>query len=232
MCHANLRRWPLLALALPAVGTGFAALPESWRIACEYDRQALAAGEAWRLWTAHFVHFSARHAGVDLATLFVLCFAIERRCGSRALANRLLWMPPLLSLGLYFAVPELAVYRGASGLCVAFGVLLGLALWRESRQLRLLLILLAVLFAFKSLSEAAGFAPDFAGLDGTARVAWQAHWLGALLAVLFDGCLGRMLLRFIPISNGTRATNRILAAPPPPQIQENRDVVSPVRLLA
>jgi rhomboid family GlyGly-CTERM serine protease len=222
----------LLALALPALGAAFALAPESWSSVLEYSRDALAAGEEWRLWTGHLVHFSTRHAGIDLATLLVFCAAIEKRCGCRVLANRLLWMPPLLSLGLYFTAPELAVYRGASGLCVAFGVMFGLALWRESRRLRPLLLLLAVLFAFKSANEAAGFALDFAGLDGTARVAWQAHWLGVLLALLFDGCLGRMFSRFVLISITARATNRIPAAVPLRQIQENRDVAWPGRLLA
>lgn len=190
-------RLPLVALALLALGTAIALLPEPLRTALEYDRDALAASEWWRVWSGHFVHFSARHAGVDLAAAFVLAAGVEMRCGHRVLSAMLLCGPPLLSLALYFAAPELAAYRGASGLCAAFATALGLTLWKESPAMRAPLIVLAVLFALKTLCEAIGLGANVSGLNGAVRVVWQAHAFGAVLGI------GAFALRPRPIDCAT-----------------------------
>lgn len=49
---------------------------------CVLDRDALAAGEVWRLWTGHLTHFSASHLVVD-ALVFTLLAAALRRAGER-----------------------------------------------------------------------------------------------------------------------------------------------------
>jgi len=80
-----------------------------------FDRSAIAAGEWWRLLSAHFVHLGLEHAVLNSLGL-VLMWALFARdyspwrwaaiyCGS-ALA---------VSLGLWFANPELSWYVGASG---------------------------------------------------------------------------------------------------------------------
>ncbi|HEX7916842.1 rhombosortase [Rudaea sp.] len=176
-----MRRLPALALVLLAIGIAIALLPEPLRTALECERNALAAGEWWRAWSGHVVHFSARHAAVDLAAAFALAAGIEMCCGHRALAAMMLYAPPLLSLALYFSAPELAVYRGASGLCAAFATILGLVLWKESPAMHAPLIALAGLFALKTWCEATGFAANVSGLDEGVRVVWQAHAFGAVL---------------------------------------------------
>lgn len=196
---------------MPTLGVAFAVLPESLRVACEYDRQALAAGEVWRLWTAHLVHFSARHAFVDLLVLTALGSCIERRQGARSLASLFLCAPPLLSLALHFFVPDLAVYRGASALCVAFGTVLGMVLWRDVPAVRVALLGVAGVFAFKLVHEAAGDGTNFSGLRGDIYIVWQAHVFGAVL-----GVGGFAVRRY-----------RMLAT-----ILENRDVAPAPRLLA
>lgn len=205
------RSWPWLALVTLALGAAFAVVPESLRVIGEYDRRALADGEAWRLWTAHFVHFSARHAGVDLLTFALLGMCVERRCGSRMLACLLICVPPLLSLALYFIVSDLFVYRGASALCVACGVMLGLTLWHEAPTVRRWLLVAVGLFACKLIHEATCGAANFSGLGGDVRVAWQAHAFGAAIGV----CAFVM----------SRCRE-------PASIQENRDAASGPRLLA
>lgn len=183
MHSASPHRLPWLASTVLALGFVFAALPESLRIACEYDRQALADGETWRLWTAHFVHFSVRHAGVDLLTFAAIGLCLERRCGWRLLACLLICAPPALSLALYFAVPELLVYRGASAFCVACGAMLGLTLWGEMPAMRRLLLGMAGAFTCKLAYEAICGGANLSGLGGGVRVAWQAHLLGVALGV-------------------------------------------------
>jgi hypothetical protein len=92
----------------------------------------------------------------------------------------LLCTPPLLSSALYLAVPELAVYRGASGLCVEFGVMLGLVLWSQDKVSRIVLLGLAGVFLLKTQSEAAGVVSNLSGLARDVHVAWQAHAIGAI----------------------------------------------------
>ena len=211
MRSANPRSWPWLTLAVLALGLVFTVLPESLRTACEYDRHALANGEVWRLWTAHFVHFSARHAGIDLLTLSVIGICVEHRSGWFLLAGLLICAPPVLSLALYFGVPDLLVYRGASALCVACGVVLGLVLWHGAPAMRRWLLGVAGAFACKLVYEATLGTTNFSGLEDGVRVAWQAHVLGAafgIFAFMAWRCRG-------PIS-----------------IQENRDAATASRLLA
>ena len=80
-----------------------------------FDRAAIAAGQWWRLLTAHFVHLDLEHAVLNSLGV-VLMWALFARdyspwrwaaiyCGS-ALA---------VSLGLWFLNPELEWYVGASG---------------------------------------------------------------------------------------------------------------------
>lgn len=178
-----MHRLPVVALALLVIGVAVVLVPEPLRTMLEYDRNALAAGEWWRAWSGHIAHFSVRHAGVDLAAAFALAAGIEMRCGHRALTAMLLNAPPLLSFALYLGVPELAVYRGASGLCAALAAVLGLVLWKEAAAMRVPLIALAALFTLKTWCEAIGFAANVSGLDGGVRVVWQAHAFGTVLGI-------------------------------------------------
>lgn len=218
MPRAALPRLPWTALVVLGLGAILAAVPESWRSALEYDRHALAAGEVWRIWTGHLVHFSARHAVVDLATLAALAWAVEMRCGHRVAAGLLLCAPPLLSLALFFCVPELAVYRGASGLCVVYGSALALALWSGSRRMRASVLLVAALFVLKTGFEAIGSPADFSGLGDGVRVAWQAHVFGALIGVLCAAlfrCAGAAVLPsgFFPRSRKLAPAQASMAMP-------------------
>jgi rhomboid family GlyGly-CTERM serine protease len=164
-------------------GILLAALPE-WLLAdLEYNRSLLATGEAWRLWTGHFVHFSVRHAFVDLAAMFVFCNFIERHCGIRMLAWLLLSVPLLLSMALFCLVTPLDVYRGASGLCVAMGVVAGFQLWRKASVARPALFVLAAAFTVKTFYEAAGDAMNVSALPDDIHVVWQAHVVGAILGI-------------------------------------------------
>ena len=216
MRNVGLPRLPIVALAALAFGVVLGLLPEQLQAGFEYQRDAPASGEAWRLWTAHFVHYSWRHAGMDLATLFALAAGIEIRCGRRALLMVLLAAPPLLSVILYFAVPDLACYRGASALCVELGAMLWLVLWSEAGARRVALLLPAIAFVIKTVYEATGASANLSGLAGDIHVAWQAHAAGAIL-----GILGFAIWRGV-VRAGTGGAS----------IQENRDAVSTARLLA
>ena len=99
----------LALLALPATGG------EAWRAAWRYERTALAAGEWWRLFSAHFVHLDARHLVFNLAGLALLWVLFARSW------RPLQWLPiALLSVlgidaGLWWLSPRVVWYVGASG---------------------------------------------------------------------------------------------------------------------
>lgn len=89
----------------------------------EFDRAAVAAGEAWRLLGSQLVHWSAAMACADLGVLLVAGAALEvrsRRAAGAAIALAL----PFVAAALWFRSPELSHYRGSSGVALALVVAL------------------------------------------------------------------------------------------------------------
>jgi rhomboid family GlyGly-CTERM serine protease len=189
---------PIVAITLVIVGGLFAMLPEAAIARLALDRRGIIAGEIWRLWSAHLVHFSSRHALTDLCALFAVAICVEAEWGSRTCAALLLCAVPVLSLIVLVAVPDLGEYRGASGLCVMLAAISGLSVWRRQRAARGILTLLSCAFAVKTLLEGIGIAPNVSGLAGNIAVVWQAHAFGAVIGAL---CffLQRNACRFNPI---------------------------------
>ena len=153
----------------------------------EFDRRAILAGEVWRLWTGHLVHYSAQHAMIDLATAFIAASIAAQSFGVRRVLAALGFGAPVISLGLLLAAPQCLYYRGASGLAVLLAVMAGAGLWRRvddtraagTRFVRPALGVLAVALAVKIGAEANGVALGWSDLPDDVVVAWQAHLLGA-----------------------------------------------------
>lgn len=112
-----MRLWVYLAIALMSFSQLFF-------IKFIYDRHVLSV-EPWRLWTAHWVHLGVWHWALNVAALALLP-EIFLRASHRFFL--LLWftLPPLLSLMLYFLMPDLFQYAGLSG--VLHGLYLAFAL--------------------------------------------------------------------------------------------------------
>lgn len=97
-----------------------------------YDRDAVAQGELWRLFTAHLVHAGGSHLAWDVAGLLVLGLLFEARQG------RLFF--PVLIAGTVAIDAWLWLGSGLSRYCGLSGVLNSLlaaglvVLWRESRS--------------------------------------------------------------------------------------------------
>jgi len=139
-----------------------------------FDRTAIAAGQWWRLLTAHFVHLDLEHAVLNSLGV-VLMWALFARdyspwrwaaiyCGS-ALA---------VSLGLCFANPELEWYVGASG--ALHGVMTAgtiAHLRRHDLDGWILAIFIVVKLGFEQFAGALPFA-------GGANTIVDAHLYGAL----------------------------------------------------
>jgi rhomboid family GlyGly-CTERM serine protease len=153
------------------------ALPDVSALA--YDRQAILAGEIWRLWTGHWVHFSTQQLFLDISTLLLAAAVAQREFGTLFITRTLALGMPAISIGLLLVAPELAYYRGASGVVMMLAFAAGAAFWRRRPGLRAILIMLGLLAATKAVLDAAGFATSMSGLPDGVRVAWQAHVLGA-----------------------------------------------------
>lgn len=107
-------------------------LPPSTIQALSYERASLAAGQYWRLLTAHFVHLSWLHLLMNSIALVVFQYLY----GASFSTRRWLLMPPILclgiSLGLYWGTPGIDWYRGFSG--VVIGMLVAGALLNFRQQ--------------------------------------------------------------------------------------------------
>lgn len=97
-----------------------------------YDRNALAAGECWRLISAHWVHSDAEHAFWDIAALALFGALFEARLGWR-LVSSLVIGSLAVDACLWWAMRELERYCGLSGIINA---LLAAGLWESWRQTR------------------------------------------------------------------------------------------------
>ncbi len=114
----------LLALALHALPGAAAALA--------LDREAVAAGELWRLLSGHWVHWSTQHLLWDVGTFVALGIPCELRSRNR-LAACVLGACLAISAVVWWALPGLSVYAGLSGVDCALFACLGAELWRERR---------------------------------------------------------------------------------------------------
>jgi len=99
--------------------------------ALQFDRSAIAAGEAWRNVTGHFTHWSNEHLAWDLLVFFglgCLCEQFNRKQCVTVLAAA----AGLIPLGLWFFASDFQTYRGLSGLDTALFAMLAAATMRTA----------------------------------------------------------------------------------------------------
>jgi rhomboid family GlyGly-CTERM serine protease len=164
-----------LILLIPGAG-------DAW----QYDRQAISAGQFWRLLTGHLTHWNGEHAFWDLLMFVVLGVMVE---GNGRLRFSLLCLGSAfgISLATWYFLPDVALYRGLSGVDTALFVYLACSLlgraWQErSRQKALIPMALLVGFTAKWVYEVATGAGLFVDSCGPGfTVLASAHLAGALI---------------------------------------------------
>jgi rhomboid family GlyGly-CTERM serine protease len=184
---APLRAYPL-AILLSALAAMVSLLPDAGA-GLAYDRQAIAAGQLWRLLTGHFVHWSPGHLTWDMVTFLVLGAACEVRSRRRFLAC-LAGSGLAIPIALWLWLPELQLYAGLSGIDSALFALLGTELvreqWRRDSPAALgIALVLCLAFAFKIGFEMTSGGTVFVGdlAPGIAPVP-RAHLVGAGIGML------------------------------------------------
>lgn len=130
MSGSKARRIPCASLLLSAAAAIVFFRP-SLAAVLQYDRGAIAVGEWWRLVTGHWAHYGADHFFWDVLAFGVLGLACEQRSRLRFLvcvaASAL-----AVSLSVWLWLPDMAVYRGLSGIDSALFALLFVEFWSET----------------------------------------------------------------------------------------------------
>jgi rhomboid family GlyGly-CTERM serine protease len=150
-----------------------------------YQRDALAAGEWWRLATAHFVHLGLEHAVVNCLGLALLWALFARDYDARSWLVILAGAIGAIDLGLWVGDSTLQWYVGSSG--ALHGIMAAGTLARLRRG-ELEGLVLAVFLIGKLLYEQTVGALPLVG--GGVDVVVDAHLYGALGGLLAAHAIG------------------------------------------
>jgi rhomboid family GlyGly-CTERM serine protease len=158
-------------------------LPELWgdagRALLRYDRVGLAAGQWWRLLTAHFVHLGLEHAALNSLGLVLMWALFARDYQPRQWLFIALASMAAIDAGLWLRDSTVAWYVGSSG--VLHGVMTaGTLAHLRRRDLDgwVLATFIVAKLAFEQHSGALPFA------DSGAGVVVDAHLYGAIGGVV------------------------------------------------
>ncbi len=179
MNAADIIRQPVAraTIAIAALGLLFLAIGDPAREWFQYDRDAVLAGEIWRLLTAHLVHLGVGHGALNLVALFLVFWLLGREFTLAQWA----WVSGLavtmIAVGFVWLRPELQWYVGLSGLLHGW-LAAGAArrLWRGQKDG---LILLAAVLVKGFYEQLAGPLPG-SELASGGPVIVDAHWFGIL----------------------------------------------------
>lgn len=189
---ASWYRRPSLLIAATAIAVHFVAGVGPW---LQYDRAAMAAGQFWRLGTCHLTHWSTDHLFWDalmLVALGTICEQMSwpdtRRC---LLASGL-----VIPAAMWVLLPEMATYRGLSGIDSAlFALLVGLLLKDKTQSWATVItvLVLAVAFSSKIGYEMITGATLFVDSGGVFTPIPLAHMAGGLVGIASAwGCSSRL----------------------------------------
>ena len=165
----------LLVLALPDEGRGLLG----------YDRNAVAAGEWWRLVTAHTAHLSVLHGLMNVAALVMIAWLFRRDFGPAGWSGGFAVPALVIGLGLFVGWPDVGWYVGLSG--VLHGLIAAGALaWIQQGDRIAGGALLAVLAGKLAYEGVFGPVPGSEAAAG-GSVLVESHLLGAAGGVLWAG---------------------------------------------
>jgi rhomboid family GlyGly-CTERM serine protease len=148
---------------------------DAGREALRYDRTALAAGQEWRLLTAHFVHLDFDHAALNSLGLVLMWALFARDYRPRQWLAILLGSIAAIDAGLWLRDSTVAWYVGSSGALhgiMAAGTLAHLR--RRDMDGWILAVFIVIKLAYEQSAGALPFT------DGHFGVVVDAHLFGTL----------------------------------------------------
>jgi rhomboid family GlyGly-CTERM serine protease len=163
----------LVAVLLAFHGLGAGALP-----VLRYERNAVLAGEAWRLVTGHLVHADLVHLGWNLLGVLIVAFLFARDYSWRQWLVILGISTVTTDLGFLLFEPQLEWYVGFSG--VLHGLMAaGLVAWLRTSRDAITWIVTGLFAAKLAWEHFAGPLP-FTAASLDLPVVHEAHTYGAI----------------------------------------------------
>jgi rhomboid family GlyGly-CTERM serine protease len=161
---------------------------EPVREALRYDREALEAGQYWRLLSGNIVHLGWWHLFLNEMGLLVLVLLCPEPLDWRVWLRRLVLVGLGMSAGLYFFVPDTAWYVGMSGVIHGLFVL-GLGRQVVTQRDLIAAGCLAYLIGKIAWEMVAGVpVSDEAAIGG--KVLVESHLYGSLSALIYGLIFG------------------------------------------
>ena len=169
----------ILALSLLLVWTQSLDV-NSWA----YNRDAIANGEYWRLITGHFIHLNNAHLLLNMLGVGLVLMLFDNVLAIWQWLVVLLASAFIISVLMYFNLPQVQGYVGLSGVIHGLYVLATMQLLAQPKERNFALIL-AVMVTLKLLTENGVQGTSFtANLIG-GHVLLPAHLYGAEVGLLF-----------------------------------------------
>jgi len=158
------------------------------------DKDAIMAGEWWRLWTAQLAHFKISQLIMNSAIIILMGLIVERFAKVYQVLLALLVAMPLMAALMILLIPELSDYRGAYGVAAMLTMMGVWFLILEARRFSRGYwagIVLFLLFLIKvSIETLSVFSPSVAyHLVGTMRVDWLMQCAGILIGLVVFNAL-------------------------------------------
>ena len=160
-----------------------------------YDRGAILAGELWRLFTCHLVHFSLSHLLSDLAGFLIAAGIILQR-GYRHFGLLCAVSAFTVSGAIFLMQPGMAVYGGLSGIVNAAFIFAAFHGFREEGRWKWFCLAVIVLCIGNTLWEGVKGQLTLASPDNYPFVPVPlAHLVGALTGAAMAGVEARLAAR-------------------------------------
>lgn len=142
-----------------------------------YQRESILAGEAWRLWTASFVHTNYAHLTLNLAGFWLFLLLCSQVLPLKFLIFSIICSALGVGFGLFVLNPGVIWYAGFSG--VQYGLFLIGAVYLTTTGEKIFGATLFLLIIGKMALDGFTASDQLSQALIAAPVIQQAHWYGA-----------------------------------------------------
>ncbi|RLL52858.1 hypothetical protein D8Y20_06310 [Mariprofundus sp. EBB-1] len=159
----------------------------------DLNREAIAGGEYWRLWTAQLTHYKLYPLIMNSVIIAVMGLVVRRFAKEYQVALSLLIAMPAMTGLMFIMVPGFTVYRGAFGVAAVIAMMGIWFLILETRRFSLGYwagIALFLLFVSKvGMETMAVFSPLHAHPLLSVRMDWLMQCIGVLIGLMVFNAL-------------------------------------------
>jgi len=157
-----------------------------------FDKEAIEAGQWWRLWTAHITHFNYSQLISTSVVIAVMGLILGRFSKVWQLLLSLLIAMPIMTGLLLLLRPELMIFRGAFGVVAMMVMMTVWFLILENKRFSLgywIGLMILLLFVAKLGLETWVMMLPSKGHFSAMHVAWLVQCIGVLLGLAFFNAL-------------------------------------------